>query len=281
MKRSRSPKYPSMSLPEAIDRVRKIHVPERTNPIARETAAQHIGYSGISGAADQALGTLIQFGLIERVGTGEVRASQLAVDILHPASETSRAEALEISARHSPVFRDLMERYPPEHHISETALRSHLVREGFFDRAISAVIKAYTQTAAFLLAESDRNAPQDNDLGATENGDGKTDGLPAPENRSAAATTASAPLPNTGQTVSKLTQHAPGLAGNPAEGMEQEWFRMRAGRDAEVRILISGAMTPRGLGHLITLLTAQKEILEEEEEFFKRQGDPTAEEEPK
>lgn len=281
MTRSRSPKYPSMSLSEAIDRVGKIHVPERTNPISRKTAAQHMGYQGISGAADQALGTLVQFGLIERVGAGEVRVSPLALEILHPTSTDARSAALEAAANHSPVFKDLLDRYPPEHHISETALRSHLVREGFLDRAISAVIKAYKATASYLLSETNRDSPPQPNLVTEEETRGQSNVGKAPSSWTEQTGGPDYPSKTTREVIGVGTQSAPGIAGDYSEKLEREWLRLRTGRDAEVRLLVTGVMDPRGIGHLIRLLTAQKEILEEEQAFFEAPKDSSSEEESK
>ncbi len=149
MSRSRSPSYPVFSLPEAIARVRKIHDADRRNPVERIVVASHMGYSGISGASDQAISALVQYDLVEKVAKGELKVSQTAIDILHPESETQRKAAV-LRAAYSPeLFKGLKERFP-ESRFSDSALRSYLVRIGFVERAVDTVVKSYTETCNYL-----------------------------------------------------------------------------------------------------------------------------------
>lgn len=81
-----------------------------------------MGYSGPSGAADKALATLFHYGLVERLGKGEVRVSQRAVDIIHPDKPEDRSRALLEAAITPAIFRDLRERFGDP--VSESALHS-------------------------------------------------------------------------------------------------------------------------------------------------------------
>ena len=152
MARAQSPGYPNASLPKAIQSARAIFEADRRNPIAREVAAKHIGYSGTSGAADKALATLAHYGLTEKVAKGEIKISQLALDIIHPDQPQDRKRALVQAAFSPQVFKDLRERFAGGH-VSEGALESYLKRENFLDRAITPVTKAYLETCRFLEQE--------------------------------------------------------------------------------------------------------------------------------
>lgn len=151
MSGKRSPGYPNFSLREAVKRAEKIFSADRRNPVERENAAKHMGYNGLNGAADKALATMVHYGLLERVGKGEVRISQLAVDILHPDSPAQRKEALHASAYRPLLFATLRERFPDG--ASAETLKSYLVRENFLDRAISPAISAYGDTCAYTKQE--------------------------------------------------------------------------------------------------------------------------------
>ena len=152
MARVQSPGYPNASLPKAIQSVRSIFDADRRNPIDREVAAKHIGYSGSSGASDKALATLAHYGLTEKVAKGEIRVSQLALDIIHPNKPEDRKRAL-VHAGFSPqIFKDLRERFS-DGPVSEGALESYLKRENFLDRAITPVSKAYLETCRYLEQE--------------------------------------------------------------------------------------------------------------------------------
>lgn len=150
--RLRSPRYPSMSLEDAIEHGRTIFDKDRRHPIAREVAAAHIGYKSLNGAADSALSSLMQYGILEKVTKGEVRVSQWTVDILHPDNPKQRCDAIRNAGQNPMLFRALNQRFPESTPSNET-LRSYLTRENFNDRAMGPVIAAYTKTRAFVTQE--------------------------------------------------------------------------------------------------------------------------------
>lgn len=148
MAATRSPKYPNFSLRTAVKQAEKIFKADRRNVIDRLVAAKHMGYSGLSGPADKSIATLLQYGLLERVGKGEVRISQLAVDILHPDGPRQRAEALVKAAFAPELFKAIKARFPEG--VSPESLQSFLVRENFLDRAIGPVTRAFGDNTTFL-----------------------------------------------------------------------------------------------------------------------------------
>ncbi|TPI48842.1 hypothetical protein FJW05_05675 [Mesorhizobium sp. B2-9-1] len=141
-----------MSLPKALAHTRSIHTADRRNAIDREVAVKHMGYSGLSGASDKALGSLAHYGLLEKAGKGQTRVTQLAVDILHPDSDSSRKKALLEAAYKPDIFSEIRDRFP-DGHPSEGALKSWLMRENFLDRAIGPVVASYMETCRYLEQE--------------------------------------------------------------------------------------------------------------------------------
>lgn len=152
MARIQSPGFPNMSLSKAIHRIRSIHDKDRRNPIDREVAAKHMGFSGLSGASDKALGSLAHFGLLEKAGKGQTRVSELAVDILLPETPEAYKKALWQAAYSPAVFSEIRTRFA-DGSPSPEALKSWLIRENFVDSAISPVITAYLETCRFLEQE--------------------------------------------------------------------------------------------------------------------------------
>ncbi len=152
MARAHSPGYPNFGLPKGIELVRKIFSADRRNPIDRQVAAKHLGYSGLSGAADKALGSLAHYGLVERAGKGQLRVTQAAVDILHPVSAASKKGALHEAAFSPSIFAEIRAHFS-DGLPSEAALKSWLMREEFLDRAILPVTKAYLGTCQYLEQE--------------------------------------------------------------------------------------------------------------------------------
>ena len=151
MPRVHSPGYPQFGLPKAIAAVKRIFDADRRSAIDRAAAAKHIGYSGPSGAADKALATLAHFDLVEKAGKGELKVTQLAVDIVAPDSPEARKAALVQAAFAPQIFAELRERFGT--HFSETALESYLLRANFQNIAIRPVIRSYSETCSFLEQE--------------------------------------------------------------------------------------------------------------------------------
>lgn len=149
MSRMRSPNYPGIPLGQAIDLVGEIHRKNRTNVIDRLSAAQDMGYSGLTGRSLKLLGALSQFDLLAKVGKGDVRVTPTAVDILHAIEPDARAAALRRAGMSPKLFREIFERFP-DGIPSENVIRSYLVQQGFADVAIGPVIKSFVETNRFL-----------------------------------------------------------------------------------------------------------------------------------
>ena len=149
----RSPSYPYLSLSDALAKARPLHDKYRTGPIARADAAKEIGYSGLSGPANQSLAALAAYGLLERAGKGDARVTERAVAILHAHSDREKRENLEAAAFTPPLFQKLRERYVEGVSPPEDAIASYLSREGFNANIVRRVAKVYLKTLACLEEE--------------------------------------------------------------------------------------------------------------------------------
>lgn len=150
--RVRSPRHPSISLREAEDAARKIYSKDGMNPVDRESAVQHLGYSSLNGASATALASLKQYGLVTDSGKGMLRLSELALDLLEPESDEGRAVALKTAAFSPDLFAALRERFP-DSVPSESNLRAHLIRQQFTVTAVKAVVPAYLETCEYVRSE--------------------------------------------------------------------------------------------------------------------------------
>jgi hypothetical protein len=221
---------------------------DRVNPIDRNTAAIHLGYSGLSGAADKTLSTLVQYGLLEKAGKGEVRVSPLAVSIMHPNHTGERLQALKEAARNPPAFKQILERFP-NGMPSKAALESWLVREGYQDRAIAPVVRSFLETMSFIRSEGVELEGEDS------------------QNERE-------PLKLTHSDIEAPVQHpvmvpAPAAKSEPSvterEQVGGEWFRVRLGANKTITISVVGdeAISERDIDKLIILLEAQKVALQD------------------
>jgi len=252
MTRTNSPPHPSMSLPKSLDAAKKIFEADRRNPVDRDVASKHIGYSGKSGASDKALAALAHFGLVEKVGKGSLRVSQLAMDIIHPdpSDPLGKDRALLEAGMKPQLYKELRSQFPE--YVSDSTLRSYLLRVGFNDAALAPAMNAYLETLRFLeqakVFESggiaDETAP-DSDLQENETGDEMEDAA----------------------TIERPARVAPAAPSTVRqETGETEWMRNPLGRDKSVRVLVTGTMGGKEIGKLIKLLEAQKAILDDDEE---------------
>lgn len=145
----RSPSYPSMSLADAVEAVRKVEAQYRTAPIDRTDGAKIIGYSSLSGPANKALAALAHYGLVERAGKGEMRVTDRARAILYPSSQQEKLDNLRWAAVEPNLFRELQDRFP-DMTPPEDGVVTYLNRQGFNKSAIRPAAKAYLETFRFL-----------------------------------------------------------------------------------------------------------------------------------
>lgn len=145
-KRVRSPNYPALSLPEAVDKVAMIYRANHTHAAPREVIAKAMGYAGLNGASATAISALHKYGLLEKVGAEEIRVSERAMQILHPNSAAEKAEAVRSAAGAPPLFAELAERFPGKMP-NDDIFRNYLIRKGFAPAALTAVISAYRETS--------------------------------------------------------------------------------------------------------------------------------------
>ncbi len=160
---SQSPSYPHIPLEKALARARQWFDADRTNVIHRESAAGHVGYTSMSGAADKMLGTLAQYGLVESAGKGQVRITPLGLDIFAPDGDDGLKDALWRSGNSPKIFGMINDHF--ESTPSESALKNWLIRESFQDRAILPIMKSYFRTMEYLEREEagDSGSPSNED----------------------------------------------------------------------------------------------------------------------
>ena len=149
---TRSPSYPSVSRRSAILKAGELFEKERFNPISREATAKLLGYAGLTGGSNSLLSDLSHYGLIERIGKGEIRISQLFAKIKHPENPAEYRQALTTAAHQPKFFAMVRERFP-DHLPSEGNLEGVLVRMGFTSAGTKPAKKAFLDTFQYLQEE--------------------------------------------------------------------------------------------------------------------------------
>jgi hypothetical protein len=146
---ARSPSYPQLSLPKAIDLVRLVYAGAHKSAIDSKTVMQLMNYSPGSGRALAVVGALKQYGLLE--GRDEsIRVTQLALSILEPLNENEKIQSLMDAATKPDLFADLDREFgdsiPSEAVIRSIAIRKH----GFTNSGADNVVKSYLETMRFI-----------------------------------------------------------------------------------------------------------------------------------
>lgn len=239
MSRMRSPSYPSVPLKQAIDLTSKIHRTCRTNVITRENAVHEMGYSGLTGRSMKVLAALLQFGLLEKTGKGDVKVTQRAVEILHGIDPEDRNEAMLDAARAPQLFQDILERFP-DGIPSEGVIRSYLIQQDFIDAAIGPAINAFMET--YRAVEHIRESESHGD-GADE----------APDSAPSNAETIMHPQP-TPQPLNPAP--IPAFAALPEPSLNK--INMNIQGD---QVMISGLLNLKGLAQLEQRINALKLLL--------------------
>ena len=147
--RSRSPRFPSHSLEQAIEFTKKIYEGVHRSPVDSLSAMQLMGFTGKNGASATALGSIRQFGLIE--GTGDkTRVSALALKILEPIDQHEMEAAVNEAASYPAVFGQILGRFDGRLPSANEPIRAFLIRElGFSKSGADDCLEAIRATLQF------------------------------------------------------------------------------------------------------------------------------------
>src|SRR5689334_3881195 len=146
--KGRSPNYPAMGLPAAIESARKLWQAEKRTTVPPDVAARAIGYAGISGASRAALAALRQYGLIDYYGGG-LALTDTAIDILvHPQESEDYQRAIRAAANAPDLFRELNQDQPDA---SDVALTAYLIsRKRFSQDGARKLVRALRETNSLV-----------------------------------------------------------------------------------------------------------------------------------
>ena len=143
-KRTRSPNYPSISLPDALQRLKGLWDSIQGHAAPREVVASGIGYAKLHGASATAISALQKYGLLERSGDG-LKISERGKKYLQPLSEDERSGAIREAAMEPVLFSELNKQFPGGTRNDEL-LRNYLSRQGYSQSALPHVLHAYRDT---------------------------------------------------------------------------------------------------------------------------------------
>lgn len=165
----RSPNYPSISLPYAVDRAKTLYEKDRRAGAPIDVALKHLGYNSRNGAALRVLAALRTFGLTEE-RDGRIFVSPSALDVLvYPDSDERRKRPLRDCALKPAAYQKVYDRYKDGLPSDET-IKAELIREfGFNDKVVDSFLNDFKATLDFAgvkFGDSAQDATQNTENSA-------------------------------------------------------------------------------------------------------------------
>lgn len=147
--RKKSPRAPSISLDEAIDRVMKAYDKERLHPAPTEVVAQNLGYKGASsGSALSAMASLRYYGLLERPSDGLLAVTKDVEALKFAPDEDLKRSLLLSFLRRPALFSELLEKYATGLP-SDANLKYDLIQRGFLPPSAGDVVSVFRRSVEF------------------------------------------------------------------------------------------------------------------------------------
>lgn len=149
--KARSPNYPQISLPKAVDLAAKLYEAAHTHKASAAAVVSALGYSGLNGKSLGVISALKKYGLLESVGDNEFKVSKDALTILvDPMTSVDRAKAIVRAAFRPSLFAELRQEYGDSPPKSDEYLRAFLLKRGFVQSVVDVPIRTYRETMAFV-----------------------------------------------------------------------------------------------------------------------------------
>ena len=158
---SRSPRYPRISLLEAIQFAQKLYEGVHKSPVDAETAYLMMGFAGKNGSSSSALGALRQFNLVDGL-RGDLRISELGMKIFEPSSPDEYADALRTAAESPDAFQAIKTQFNGMIPKADEPIRSFLIRSLDFSKAgADDCIKSLRRTLGEVESSATKNPQPD------------------------------------------------------------------------------------------------------------------------
>ena len=153
----RSPRYPAISLPAAINGAHLLATKNEMAPVDGEALADALGYKSLSGPARTLIGAMRQYGLLQKERSGTRLSDSARLIIRGPEGCEEQAIAIRKAALTPRLFRDLYATHRGE---PESAIKSYLIiRRGFTELGAALVASSYRDTLSFAKLTTHETTP--------------------------------------------------------------------------------------------------------------------------
>ncbi|MBK8464687.1 MAG: hypothetical protein IPL32_02565 [Chloracidobacterium sp.] len=156
-KKHRSPNYPYIGLPDALEKAEAIRLAAGTNPLGLASAMHAWDYK--EGSANSAIAALKAFGLLDVAGNGkqrQIKLTEVARKIL--ADHSEKPDLLKKAALSPSLYKEVWERYNGSLPSLDKVISEYLVFERNFNPSVvDSFIKDFRATIAYAnLSASDK-----------------------------------------------------------------------------------------------------------------------------
>lgn len=149
--KARSPNYPQISLPKAIELAAKLYAEAHTHKATAAVVVSTWGYTGLNGKSLGVISALKKYGLLESVGDNEFKISKDGLTmVVDPKSSTERAAAIIRAAFRPALFAELRNEYGDKPPKSDEFMRAFLLKRGFVQSVVDIPIRTYRETIALV-----------------------------------------------------------------------------------------------------------------------------------
>jgi hypothetical protein len=147
--RKKSPRAPSLSLGDAVEKACKIYEMERCHAAPVDGVAKHIGYKDAkNGAALSTLASLKYYGLLDRPKDGMLAASKDVEAFRFSPTETIRRSLITKWLKSPQVFSELLDKYT-EGLPSDATLKYDLIQRGFAPATAEICLQAFRRSVDY------------------------------------------------------------------------------------------------------------------------------------
>jgi len=147
--RKKSPRAPSLSLDESVERAIRIYDKERRHAAPTDVIAQNLGYkSANNGAALSAIASLRSFGLLEKAQDGKLAVAKDVEAYRFAPTDELRSQLRVKWLRTPNIFNELLEKYD-EGLPSDASLRFDLIQRGFTPTSAESTLAVFKKSIEF------------------------------------------------------------------------------------------------------------------------------------
>lgn len=156
--RGRSPSFPGISLPAAIERAKVVHQREGRHSAPIAAIMAHWGYKSPSGPATVTFAALKKYGLLDDEGSGDTRVARLTDLAIEILMKPDPKEAIKRAALHPPIHREMWDEYGAALPSLDTLKYKLVAQRGFTEGGFKEFIREYQETVAFAKLDENESS---------------------------------------------------------------------------------------------------------------------------